>query len=309
MASNTSGKTNGIRLQKIIAQAGIASRRAAEGLILEGKVAVNGEVVTELGVRANPETDEVTVEGIPVEMDLFHAKRITLLLNKPRGVMCTANDPEGRKTVYDLLDEELPRLFTVGRLDYNTEGVILLTNDGDLANKLTHPRFHVAKTYHVKVQGSLSQEAIRQLRKGVLIDGRRTLPADVEELGALEQNQWYEVVLVEGRNRQIHRMMEAVGVRVSRLKRVQFGNITNEGVNVGAWRSLSKREIEGLLQGAPAVGVPSPPKPRLSSPKKKTRSRNQSRSNRTPRDQQPARKGGGRRSGSFRGKGRSSDPS
>ena len=307
MASKKGGTIPGIRLQKIIAQAGIASRRAAEGLIQDGKVAVNGTIVTELGVRADPENDEITVEGIPLEMEVFHAKRVTLLLNKPRGVMCTAHDPEGRKTVYDLLDEELPRLFTVGRLDYNTEG-ILLTNDGELANKLMHPRFHVAKTYHVKVQGSLSQDAIRQLRKGVLIDGRRTLPADVEELGALEQNQWYEVVLVEGRNRQIHRMMEAVGVRVSRLKRVQFGNLTNEGVNVGSWGLLSKREIEGLLQGAPAVGTPSPPRPRTTAPpkgKKRTNTRT-SRSSRGPRSQ-PAKSGGGRRSGAFRGKGPSSD--
>ena len=267
----------GIRLQKILAQAGIASRRASEVLIKDGKISVNGKIVTELGVRANPDTDVIEVEGVPIDQEDLNVKSMTILLNKPRGVMCTAHDPEGRQTVFDLLGEELPRLFTVGRLDYNTEGAILLTNDGQMANRLSHPKYHVAKTYHVKVQGRLSIESVKALRQGVFIDGRRTLPADVSELGSIEKNIWYEVVLVEGRNRQIHRMMEAVGARVSRLKRVQYGNLTLEGVKVGNWRPISKREIEGLLTGAPAVNSPAPPQPRApQSEKEKKRSRSSS---------------------------------
>jgi len=262
MVKKKQSKLDGVRLQKLLAQAGVASRRGAEALILQGKISVNGKVITEMGCRADPETDVIEVDGVPIEQEEILGKRVTILMNKPRGVMCTANDPEGRETIFDILDEDLPRLFSVGRLDYNTEGAILLTNDGTMANRLTHPRFHVAKTYHVKIQGKLSHDSIKALRTGVVIEGKRTLPADVTELGSLEKNIWYEVVLIEGRNRQIHKMMEAVGARVSRLKRVQFGNLTLDGVKVGSWRPLSGRELDGLLTGAPAISSPAPPQPR-----------------------------------------------
>lgn len=262
-STRSNKKEQGIRLQKILAKAGLASRRGAETLISQGKVSINGTIVTELGVRADPATDVIEVNGIPLEIETLTDKPITILLNKPRAVMCTAKDPEGRKTVFDILDDKtLPRLFTVGRLDYNTEGAILLTNDGNLGNRLTHPRYHISKIYHVKLQGKLTSEHLKLLRGGMMLNGKMTLPADITELGSLEKNIWYEVTLFEGRNRQIHRMMEAIGARVSRLKRVQFGNLTLDRVKVGTWRAVSGAELEGLVTGAPAANSPAPPQPR-----------------------------------------------
>ena len=176
-----------VRLQKLIANAGIASRRHAETIILEGRVTLNGKVVTELGTKADPSRDRISVDGTELALRKEGAAKLTILLHKPRGVICTADDPEGRQTVFDLLGPALPRLFTVGRLDYNTEGALLLTNDGDLANILTHPRHHVAKIYEVRVQGRLSAENLLTIREGFQLDGRRVQPGVIEEIRASEK--------------------------------------------------------------------------------------------------------------------------
>lgn len=234
------------RLQKIIAAAGVASRRTAEKLISAGQVQVNGTVVTELGTKADPETDHVRVNG-----KLLHgAQRHTyLLLNKPKGYVTTMSDPEKRPTVMDLIHGVKGRVYPIGRLDYASEGLLLLTNDGELAHSLMKAASHVAKTYVVKVAGSPKAEAIEKLRAGVSIetdDGKRvkTGPALVRVVkeGA---NPWYEVTLVEGRNRQIRRMFETVGHHVEKIKRVRYGPLTLD-VPPGKFRSLTLKEIEKL---------------------------------------------------------------
>ncbi len=237
------------RLQKIIAAAGIASRRKAEELIAGGLVAVNGQVVTELGSKADPEHDHIRVRG-----KLLHGpeRRHYLLLNKPRGYVSTVSDPEGRKTVLDLVRGINARLFPIGRLDYHSEGLLLLTNDGELAQRLTHASFHVPKTYLVKVSGRPSDDALGRLRAGVTLPaepGRRaraakTAPA-VIKLFKDAPNPWYEVTLHEGRNRQIHRMFERVGHHVEKIKRVRYGPLELD-VEPGAFRRLTPAEVNKL---------------------------------------------------------------
>src|SRR4051812_38698184 len=234
------------RLQKIIAAAGVASRRKAEDLITSGRVAVNGQTVTELGTKADAERDHIRVNG-----KLLHGpeRRIYLLLNKPKGYVTTVSDPEGRPTVMNLLSGVKGRVYPVGRLDYASEGLLLLTNDGELANQLMKASSHVAKTYVVKVAGSPSEEAIAKLRAGVSIetDNHRrvkTGPAIVRVV-KVATNPWYEVTLIEGRNRQIRRMFEAVGHHVEKIKRVRYGPLTLD-VPPGEFRSLTLKEVQRL---------------------------------------------------------------
>jgi len=234
------------RLQKLMAAAGIASRRAAEEIIAAGRVTLNGKVVTEQGTRADPQRDEIRVDGRP----LGGAERARyFLLHKPKGYVTTVRDPEGRPTVMELLKGVRERVYPVGRLDYASEGLLLLTNDGGLAERLTRAASHVAKTYLVKVRGRPGEPALERLRKGLAIpldDGRRvqTSPARIR-LVEDAPNPWYEVVLIEGRNRQIRRMFQEVGFLVEKIKRVQLGPIRLD-LPPGQFRPLTAAEVEGL---------------------------------------------------------------
>jgi 23S rRNA pseudouridine2605 synthase len=238
------------RLQKIIAAAGIASRRKAEEMITSGLVAVNGQTVTELGAKADPEHDHIRVNG-----KLLHTseRRTYLLMNKPRGYVTTLSDPEGRPTVNDLLHGAGARVYPVGRLDYASEGLLVLTNDGDLAHRLMKAASHVPKTYVVKVAGKPSPEGLAKLRAGVFIAadrGRRvkTAPAKIRLVRDAD-NPWYEVTLIEGRNRQIRRMFEEVGHHVEKIRRVRYGPLELD-VPPGEFRRLTLLEIAKLKSAA-----------------------------------------------------------
>jgi 23S rRNA pseudouridine2605 synthase len=238
------------RLQKLISQAGIASRRAAEELILAGRVTVNGAVVTELGSKADPAVDRIAVDGKPVRPA---ETLLYILLNKPAGFMTTLDDPEGRQVVTDLLPEIRERVYPVGRLDYNTEGLLLLTNDGDWANRLMHPRHEIEKEYHVRVRGKVHQSQMDQLKNGVELDGRPTAPAKVQLIKDGEQNDWLSITIHEGRNRQVRRMCEAVSLSVVRLKRVRYGSLEMRGLRPGQYRLLTEAEARALL--SPGAGI------------------------------------------------------
>jgi len=231
------------RLQKLISQAGISSRRAAEEMILAGRVTVNDVVVTELGSKADPAIDSITVDGKPVRPVTSH---LYILLNKPAGYMTTLDDPEGRQLVTDLLPEIKERVYPVGRLDYNTEGLLLLTNDGEWANRLMHPRHEIDKEYHVRVRGKAHKSQIDQLAAGVLIDEKQTAPATVKLIKDGEQNDWLSITIHEGRNRQIRRMCEAVSLSVVRLKRVRYGSLEIGSLKPGLFRLLTQTEVSGL---------------------------------------------------------------
>jgi 23S rRNA pseudouridine2605 synthase len=238
-----------IRLQKILSQAGIASRRAAEKLIVEGRVSVNGQTVRELGTKADPTRDDIRVDGRRIKS----AERPRyILLNKPRGYVTTRKDEKRRKTVLDLLQGVREYVYPVGRLDYDTEGLLLLTNDGELASQLTHPRHGVERTYEARVAGMPDERALGKLRSGIPLDGRRTLPADVVLLtkGRQQADSVLLITIKEGRNRQVRRMCEAVGHPVQRLKRTRFGPITDRRLPVGEWRDLSKGEVAALRSRA-----------------------------------------------------------
>ena len=231
----------GDRLQKVLAQAGLGSRRACEVLIEEGRVEVNGEVAR-LGRRVDPEHDRVSVDGvrIPVRPGLVY-----YLLNKPAKVVTTASDPEGRPTVIDLVPAE-PRVFPVGRLDWDTEGLLLLTNDGDLAHGLTHPSRGVPKTYLAEVSGIPSRGALRRLREGIDLDDGPTAPAKARLAQTTPTGSALEIVIHEGRNRQVRRMCEAIGHPVRRLVRTRFGPLHENRLAPGQWRALTQAEIRAL---------------------------------------------------------------
>lgn len=231
-----------IRLQKVIADAGIASRRAAETIILEGRVRVNGKTVRELGTRVDPHKDRIAVDDRTIQAE----RTITVLLNKPRGVVCTADDPEGRETVVDLVKKIKARLYPVGRLDFATSGALLLTNDGALAHALTHPKFGVEKTYLLKVSGDVEESVLEKWRQGVDIGDVVTRPAIVSTVEREENYTWVEVTISEGRNRQIRRMAEATGLDVIKLKRVSFAGLTIEHLKIGQYRHLTARELARL---------------------------------------------------------------
>lgn len=231
------------RLQKIIARAGISSRRAAEKLIVEGKVTVDGEVITELGAKADVRKNKIRVEG---KLLSFDAEKIYILMNKPRGYVCTAKDERGRKTVLDLLAGVSERVYPVGRLDLDSEGLILLTNDGELTNALIHPKFKIDKTYRAKISGELTAEKISKLRAGIELDDGLTAPAEVFVVG----ENLVEITIHEGRNRQVRRMFAAIGCEVKRLKRTKFAGLTLAGVAVGKFRRLTSAEIKSLKKSA-----------------------------------------------------------
>jgi 23S rRNA pseudouridine2605 synthase len=232
------------RLQKVLAAAGVASRRKAEEIITAGRVRINGAIVTEMGTKVDPRRDRIEVDGRVVAAERF----VTVVLNKPRGVVSTVRDPEGRPTVSELVRDLGARLYPVGRLDWATSGALLMTNDGDLAHALTHPKFGVEKTYHVKLQGAVGEHVLDAWRTGVkLDDGAVTRPAQaVFRVEESEGGTWIQITIQEGRNRQIRRMAEATGVTVSKLKRVSFAGITIDGVPLGTYRELSEKEIARL---------------------------------------------------------------
>jgi 23S rRNA pseudouridine2605 synthase len=242
----------GERLQKVLARAGFGSRRAAEVLISDGRVTVDG-TVARLGQRIDPERSHVEVDGVPVTV---RDGVVYYLLNKPRRVVTTARDPKGRTTAVDLVPAE-PRVFPVGRLDYDTEGLLLLTNDGELAQLVTHPRHGVPKTYLVEVTGAPSRAAVRSLREGVVLDDGTTAPARVRGVQQQSGNAALEIVVHEGRNRLVRRMCEAVGHPVLRLVRTRVGPIADPRLAPGAWRALRPREVRALY--AAATAAPTPP--------------------------------------------------
>lgn len=241
------------RLQKIISQAGAASRREAERLILAGRVALNGGTVTELGVRAEPGKDEIAIDGKLLKQ---YVPKLYFLLNKPRGYISAVKDNRGRKTVVDLLNDVDEYIYPVGRLDYDTEGLLLLTNDGELMNGLLHPRYEIKKTYEAKVLGVLSDSDIRRLQKGILLEDGITAPADAGLVEKAEDNSTSTVKLTihEGRNRQVRRMLQAVGHRVLDLKRTVFAGLVLSGVRTGSYRRLTTDEIAGLKKLAGIEG-------------------------------------------------------
>ena len=221
----------------------MASRRKAELLIQEGRVAVNGQVVTQLGAKADPDNDSIRVDGRRIRLEA--KKKIYLLLNKPKQVMSTVEDPEGRVKVTDLVPAH-KRIFPVGRLDYNTEGLILLTNDGDFAKILSSAGKRFPKVYHVKVRANPDALVLARLREGLRLDGEKLAPCKIEPIkeGA---NCWYEVTLTQGKNRQIRDMFEAVGHPVQKLRRVRIGFLTDKGLPVGKYRALKQEEIQRIL--------------------------------------------------------------
>ena len=232
------------RLQKYLARSGVASRRASEDLITRGRVSVNGEVVTVLGTVVDPAADRIDVDGRPVRPPPAHTY---VLLYKPRGVVSTASDPQGRPTVVELVPSPA-RLFPVGRLDYDSEGLILLTDDGDLTVTLTHPRHEVEKEYYALVDAPLSDATLDGLRSGIVLDGRRTAPAVVDRSRAGPGGYWLRVVLREGRNRQVRRMLESVGGNVVRLVRTRLGPVRLDDLDPGEWRELTQHEVTQLRE-------------------------------------------------------------
>jgi 23S rRNA pseudouridine2605 synthase len=259
-----------IRLQKIISTAGVASRRTAESLIVEGRVTVNGDTVRELGSKADPDADDIRVDGRRVKSA---GRRRYILLNKPRGYITTRSDPQRRPTVIDLLTTGGVReyVYPVGRLDYDSEGLLLLTSDGELAEKLMHPRHEIGREYHVRVRGVPDERGIERLRKGIALDGERTAPATVEIHKVIESTSHgpdaiLSMVIYEGRNRQVRRMCEAIGHPVSRLKRVRIGPIKDDHIRPGEFRDLDADEIAALKRRAAKApqlrsSSPQPPAP------------------------------------------------
>ena len=237
----------GVRLQKVLAQAGIASRRACEVLISEGRVEVNSEVVLEQGRRVDPERDVIRVDGARIPPPRRHRY---LALNKPRGVVATMDDPEGRRTIADLLDTRQlrnERLFHVGRLDTDSEGLLIMTNDGDLAQRLAHPSYEVPKTYIAEVAGAVSEQTLKRLRRGITLEDGPVRPTSVKIVSSVGDKTLLKITLQEGRNRIVRRTMEAVGHPVRRLSRIGIGPVRLGNLKVGEYRELTREELGGLL--------------------------------------------------------------
>ncbi len=262
------------RLQKLIAQAGIASRRGAEEMIRAGDVTVNGEIVTELGRKADPEKDHIKVRGKLINQRLKAHENTYLLLNKPKGVLSSAADPEGRKLVTQMV-KGFGKLHPVGRLDYNSEGLIILTNDGEFTNLVASSK-KIPKVYEVKVKGLPPAAAINKLRRGVrLEDGFRTAPAEIRELPSTEKNGWYEVTLYEGHNQQIRKMFDAIGHSVVKLRRTAIGNIRDPYLRSGSYRKLSAEEVNDTVN---FKGVIASPERRNKRPERSTQKKPRSKS-------------------------------
>lgn len=232
------------RLQKILAQAGVCSRRAAEELIRQGRVRVDGAPVTEMGVKVDPHRQQITVNGKALQGS---ERKITLLLNKPKGYVTTMSDPQGRPIVSTLIKEIDQRLFPVGRLDLDTEGALLMTNDGALAQKLLHPKFEINKTYQVTIQGHIEPKKIQALEQGIDLDGRQTWPARITVQEKSVKTTILRIVIHEGRKRQVRRMFEAIGHPVIHLKRLAYGNLRLGNLALGKYRLLNQKDLESLF--------------------------------------------------------------
>ncbi len=236
-----------IRLQKLIADCGIASRRKAEQLIAEGKVRVNGRVAG-IGDKVDPDVDKVTVGSR--KLVPHSSRKVYIMLHKPRGFVTTMEDEMGRKCVAELVANVEQRVFPVGRLDRDSEGLLIMTNDGDFANRISHPRSHVSKTYRVTVRQQVTEEMLAKLSEGLMIDGQMTLPADVNLITKEENRNVMQITLYEGRNRQIRKMCEELGLEVIRLKRTSVGNVKLGMLKPGDWRDLSDDELRSLMASA-----------------------------------------------------------
>jgi pseudouridine synthase len=259
-----------VRLNKLLSQTGVTSRRGADQLIAQGRVEVNGVPVTELGAKADPERDDVRVDGSRLKTD---TERRYLLMYKPRGVLSTRSDPHRRKTVIDLLAAAGVRgyFYPVGRLDYESEGLILLTNDGDFAERVTHPRYELERTYEALVAGVPDERDLERLRKGIMIDGQRTLPAKVRVQRVVESRGGpqavVEVTLREGRNRQVRHMCDAIAHPVDRLRRIRIGGLSDRQLRPGQIRDLTPGEVRALM--APVTAPPARRKGRVRRPSKR----------------------------------------
>lgn len=234
-----------VRLQKYIAMSGIASRRAAEGIIAEGRVKVNGKTVTEQGVKVEIGADKVDVDNKPIKLK---DKKYYIMLNKPVGYVSTVKDQFDRPTVVDIIKEDIDtRIFPVGRLDYDTEGLLLLTNDGDFTYRVTHPKFHMDKTYIATIKGGMTISGINHLRRGVKIEDYVTSPAEVEILDAFDGMTTVKITIHEGKNRQVRKMFEAIGCKVVGLQRIKIGIVELGHLPLGRWRHLTSHEINYLM--------------------------------------------------------------
>ncbi|MFZ0061350.1 MAG: pseudouridine synthase [Pyrinomonadaceae bacterium] len=245
------------RLQKLIAEAGIASRRHAEQMITAGEVTVNGQVITELGTKADASKDHIKVKGKLINPALARREKVYVLLNKPKGYLSSVSDPEGRPLVTELLPASLGRIYPVGRLDFNTEGLLLLTNDGDFTNFITSARNRVEKVYQAKVKGLPPEPALQRIRRGVILDdGTRTAPAKITKVDETENNAWFEIVLHQGKNQQIRRMFDLIGHSVVKLKRARIGFLYDERLRPGEWRRLSPQEVQRFMKRQPGKKPP-----------------------------------------------------
>lgn len=231
------------RLQKILAKAGIASRRSAEQLIQSGRIKINGQVVQEMGCKADPDRDTITCDNAPIRFE----QKCTVLLNKPAGYVTTLSDPQGRPVVADLVTDFPLRLFPVGRLDLETEGALLMTNDGDLANAILHPRYEVNKTYEALVVGLPSRDEIRLLEHGIDIDGVRTRPAAIRVLKRQREGTLMEIVIHEGKKRQVRKMFQAINHRVLHLKRTAYGKLRLGSLAIGKYRVLTPEDLKKIF--------------------------------------------------------------
>jgi 23S rRNA pseudouridine2605 synthase len=238
------------RLQKVLAHAGVASRRHCEELIVQGRVQVNGKVVRELGVKVNPEKDQILVDGRPIRKE----EHVYLLLYKPTGVITSVHDPQGRRVVTDLLKGVKQRVYPVGRLDYDTSGLLLLTNDGELANRLAHPSYEIDKVYRAWVKGVPAAEQVKRLAEGIMLEDGMTAPgrARLLAIAPARDKALLELTIHEGRNRQVRRMCEAIGHPVLSLERIRLGFLTLEGLEPGGYRPLTTAEVERLKRGLTA---------------------------------------------------------
>jgi 23S rRNA pseudouridine2605 synthase len=232
-----------VRLQKFLAEAGVASRRAAEQLIVKGRVEVNGKAITQLGAKVDPVRDRVMVDGRSVKTK----PKLYVALNKPKGYICTRSDPEQRRIITDLLPLEWRSLYPVGRLDHDTEGLIFVTNDGDFALHLTHPRYGTRKVYHATVEGRVEQAQLSRFTEGIMDEGEMLKASRARLLSANNTRSVVEVELAEGKNREIRRMFKSLGLEVSKLKRTQIGRIKLGELPTGKWRTLTEPEIKSLL--------------------------------------------------------------
>ena len=259
-SANSAPTTEGgpVRVQKVLSRAGITSRRGAEQLILDGRVSVNGVVIEQLGTKVTVGVDDLRVDGERIGAP---PAAVVLVLNKPVGTLCSESDPERRPLVHHLVPKDLA-LHTVGRLDFNTEGVLLFTNDGDLSVKLSHPRYGVHRTYEARVRGIPTEETLDRLVQGVLLDDGQARVESVQVIKTTDRNAWVRLTLTEGRNREVRRLMERVGHPVMRLRRTRFAGITAEGLSGGQWRLLGDDEVRQLRERGHFGSFDLPPDPR-----------------------------------------------